>query len=406
MNNVLRPAADWELASFLSDASANNLSVEVIGGESKAAFGRPRAADAYVSTHVLRGIPYYDPSARLISVQSGCLIADIERELAANGQMLPFEPVDIGPVLGGEAGRSTIGGVIAANLPGSRRISAGSIRDHLAGGRAVSGSGRIFQSGGRVMRATTGLDLTRVLTGSWGTFATLFEVTLRVAPLPEATATAVVLKLSEEIAVEAMRAALAAPLHVTGTVHLEPPLAARLWDQDLRDQGEAVTAFRLECPAAFMPQRLERLQRVLRPYGAMHRLGDDQSLGFWGEMRSLSVFQDSSRPLWRISTRPSQTFELITGIRRYMPVDAALDWSGGLIWLQVPDSADAGATDIRRVLAAYGGHATLVRASPEVRTAVEVFQPMEPGTEIMTRRLKQVFDPAGILNPGRMYAGI
>jgi glycolate oxidase FAD binding subunit len=128
------------------------------------------------------------------------------------------------------------------------------------------------------------------------------------------------------------------------------------------------------------------------------------SLEFWQEIRMLTAMHGSTHPLWRISTAPKLGPAVVAAIGRYMAVEAVYDWSGGLIWLEVPTSADAGATDIRRVIALHGGHATLVRAEAEVRAAVDVFHPLDPGVERLTRRLKATFDPAGILNPGRMYA--
>jgi glycolate oxidase FAD binding subunit len=135
-------------------------------------------------------------------------------------------------------------------------------------------------------------------------------------------------------------------------------------------------------------------------------IGHDSSVAFWEELRVLSVLQNSPAPLWRISTTPRLGPKVVSDIRRYMNVEVMYDWSGGLIWLEVPPSSDAGATDIRRVLAVHGGHATLLRADPAVRAAVEVFHPLSPPVQRLTERLKAVFDPAGILNPGRMYSSV
>ncbi len=406
MTSVLRPAADWELASFLADATDSGTPVEIVGGHTKAKFGRPRQAAATISTHVLRGIRSFNPVERIITVQGGCLMADIEREVQGMGQMLGFEPIDIAGVYGEEPGHATIGGVIASNLAGSRRISGGGIGDCILGMRAVAGTGEVVQFGGSGRRGTDGLNLMRAIAGSWGTLAALVEVSLRLQPLPERTSTVVILGLSEEIAVEAMSGALATPYGVTGTVHLEPQIAARLWFDELRDQQQSVTALRLENTTESGPGRLDRLKDQLQAYGELHILDDDSSLSLWHELRLLSVLPHSEKPLWRISTLPSKAFEVVTGIRRYIKADAFYDWSGGLIWLEVPQSADAGATEIRRVIASTGGHATLVRAADDVKETIDVFEPMHAGVELMSKRLKQLFDPSGILNRGRMFADL
>lgn len=406
LSTIVRPAADWELARFLREASESHTPVEVIGGGSKREAGRPHQAASIVSTHVLRGIRLYEPSELVMSAQAGTLLADIEHELEQQGQMLAFEPLDLGPIFGASSGLSTIGGVFSTDFAGSRRIALGSGRDHLLGVHAVSGSGEIFRSGGRVLKNVTGYDLVRAVAGSWGTLATIVETTFKVLPLPEETATLVLVGLSNEIAVEAMCAAMGTPFEVSGAVHIESRLAARLWHNEFRSAGDAITAFRLENFSQFLPGRIAKLTEALKLYGDLHVAGDADSRAFWSELQQLSIMVGSEQPLWRISTLPNKGAEVVADIRRYMDVDAYFDWSGGLIWLSVPTAADAGATDIRRVLATHGGHATLVRADPSVRSSIDVFQPMDHGIERITRSLKQVFDPAGILNPGRMYVNV
>jgi glycolate oxidase FAD binding subunit len=135
-------------------------------------------------------------------------------------------------------------------------------------------------------------------------------------------------------------------------------------------------------------------------------LDNRESIEFWSELRRLSVMPFGPSLLWRISTKPTTAPKLVAAIKRYMPVKAFYDWSGGLIWLEVPASADAGTAEIRRVVAIHGGHATLIRAEPSVRASVDVFQPLSPAVERITLGLKEAFDPAGILNPGRMYANM
>jgi glycolate oxidase FAD binding subunit len=187
---------------------------------------------------------------------------------------------------------------------------------------------------------------------------------------------------------------------------LQQAAASRLWHSGLRSLGQSVTALRLENFAESVTYRTEKLKALLAPYGEIHVLDTASSLAFWDEMRQLTVLSGSSAPLWRISTAPRLGPKVVAGIARYMPVEAIYDWSGGLVWLEVPASADAGATDVRRVIALHGGHATLIRAEAPVRAAIDVFQPLEPGVERLTRRLKATFDPEGILNRGKMYASL
>jgi glycolate oxidase FAD binding subunit len=222
-------------------------------------------------------------------------------------------------------------------------------------------------------------------------------------PLPEQTGTLVLFGLEDEIAVEALCTAMGTPYEVSGAVHIQPALAARLWHASTRAQQKAVTAIRVENFSRSVAYRLGRLKDALKPYGDVHELDHTGSLAFWDELRQLSIMQASDAPLWRISTAPRSGPKVVAAITRYMDCHAFYDWSGGLVWAEVLPAADAGAADIRRVMAAHGGHATLIRAEPPVRASVEVFQPLEPDLAGITRGIKAVFDPAGILNPGRMY---
>jgi glycolate oxidase FAD binding subunit len=316
--------------------------------------------------------------------------------------MLAFEPCELAGVIGSDARLGTIGSVFAMNAAGARRIAAGAARDHLLGIRAVSGAGTLFKSGGRVMKNVTGYDLCKAVCGSWGTLAALTEVTFKVMPRPEATSTLVLLDLPDEIAVEVLCAAMGTPFEISGAAHLQLPLAVCLDHSGLRSQGKAITALRLETDAASVLYRRDKLAAILRPYGQVHDLDNDNSVAFWEELRNLAFFSQSAAQVWRISTAPSRGPKVVEAINSYMACNVFYDWSGGLVWAEVTPTADAGAADVRRVVATHGGHATLVRAEPAVRAAIDVFQPLEPGVLKLAAKLKQVFDPAGILNPGRM----
>lgn len=406
MQQLVRPATDRELANVLADASASRTPVEVMGAGSKRAIGRPTQAAMSLTTGSLAGISLFEPTELVISARAGTPLSRVEAELASHGQMLAFEPIDLGPVLGIEPGHTTIGAVLATNFSGARRVASGAVRDHALGIKAISGAGQSFKSGGRVMKNVTGVDLTRGLSGSWGTLAVLTEVTFKVMPIPEETGTLVLLGLPDSIAVEALCAAMGTPFEVSGAIHLQESLGARLWHAGMRTAQKAVTALRLENFSRSVTYRKQRLKETLKPYGDVHELDHASSLAFWDELRQLSVLQRSDAPVWRISTAPRAGPKVVAAISRYMPCGAFYDWSGGLIWVEVLPAADAGAADVRRVVAAHGGHATLIRAEPSVRAAVDVFQPLEPRLSHISRGIKSVMDPGGILNPGRMYADV
>lgn len=406
MKDALRPATDWELASMIAGFAARNQPVEIVGNATKARVGRPMQTAATITTQSMRAIRLYEPTELVMSAEAGAPLVLIEAELAARNQMLAFEPIDLGPATGGAVSQQTIGGVFAANLSGARRITAGAARDHLIGVKGVNGRAEVFKSGGRVMKNVTGYDVARGLAGSWGTLGVMTEVTFKVLPWPEAAATLVYPNLTDELAVELLTTAMGTPYEVSGAVHLTAGAARRLAVGTLAAAGTPLTAIRIENFVKSVVYRKERLKEVLKEFGEPIELDYEPTLQFWGELRRLSVVSDSATALWRISTAPRHGARLVGAIRRHMAAEAFYDWSGGLVWLEVPATADAGASDIRRAVAVHGGHATLIRADAATRAAVEVFQPQTPVLERITRQLKSAFDPQGTLNPGRMYASI
>jgi glycolate oxidase FAD binding subunit len=380
--------------------------IEVVGAGSKAGVGRPIEARLTLATRSLHGIVLYEPTEMVMAARSGTPLARVEAELKAQRQMLAFEPVELGVIGGTAPNNATIGGVFASNLSGARRISAGAARDHVLGVKAVTGVGEALRCGGRVMKNVAGYDLCRALSGSWGTLAVMTGVIFKVVPAPDEVTTLILLGLPDEIAVEVMCSAMGTSFEVSGAVHLQASLARRLRHEALSAQGEPITALRLENFAKSVAYRAGRLKELLKVYGEIHDLDDVNSRAFWAELRELSPLQRSQAPLWRISTAPRQGPNVYSAIARYMDARAYYDWAGGLLWIEVLSTADAGAADIRRVVAAHGGHATLIRAAPSVRSAVDVFQPLDPGLGKLSKKLKAAFDPSGILNKGRMYADL
>jgi glycolate oxidase FAD binding subunit len=404
VTDLLKPAADWELQSLVATCRERRLPIEVAGAGTKRSLGRPMQTAVTISTQSMRGISLYEPNELVMSARAGTPLSQVEATLAARGQMLAFEPIDLGPAIGNGAGGQTIGAVFAVNLSGARRVVAGAARDHLIGLTGVNGAGEMFKSGGRVMKNVTGYDVARGLTGSWGTLAFITEATFKVLPWPESQATLVFKGLPDDLAVEVMCAALGTPYEVSGAVHLTAVMAGRLESKSLNVLDKSLTLLRIENFSRSVAYRTDVLRKALSAFGVPAIIEQAESQALWAELRRLSVVTYSDSLLWRISTAPKTGPKIVAQIRRQMPAEAFYDWSGGLIWLETPVSADAGAADIRRAMAVHGGYATLVRAAPEIRAAVEVFHPLSPGVERLTRGLKAVFDPDGLLNPGRMYS--
>ena len=393
---TITPADEQDLAAAVADAAQRKTPLAIVGGGTRAGLGRPMQTAETLSTAGLTGVTLYEPAEMVISARAGTPLAEIEALLAENRQRLAFEPTDSRAVYG-TLGAPTIGAVAAANLSGPRRINQGAARDHLIGVRAVTGSGAAVKSGGRVMKNVTGLDLVKFLAGSHGTLAVLSEVTFKALPAPESEATLVIAGLSDERAVAAMAAALGSPFSVTGAAHAPAS-----------DSDPAHTYLRLEGFAASVADRAKRLADALRDFGAAAELDAATSHSLWLTILDLDgLAAPLSAPLWRVSVRPSEGPGIAAAARAAFPVRVLYDWGGGLVWILGGEGEeDAGAAVIRAAAGRVGGHATLVRAADSVRNAVEVFHPLSPPLMTLTRKLKATFDPAGILNPGRMYPGI
>ncbi|MGO4685287.1 FAD-binding protein [Hyphomicrobium sp. 2TAF46] len=405
MSELFRPAAEWELQSMIARLAREKRGIEVVGHGALRNTGRVASSDVVLTTSGLKGVTLYEPTELVMSARSGTPVFEIESILAARGQMLAFEPVDLGPATGAPGGALSIGGVFATNFSGPRRIAVGSARDNLLGVRAVNGRGELFKSGGRVMKNVAGIDVARGLTGSWGTLAVMTEVTFKVAPLPQTMQTLAFVGLPDDLAIEALGIAMATPLEISGAVHLPKNCAERLKVPKLKGIGQSLTLLRLETFSTSIDERKEKLKTALKVYGKPIELDPEETFGLWSEFRTLSVMPFSTdTSLWRISTLPTKAHEIVAAIQKFMHAVAFYDWSGALVWLEVPAAADAGAADVRRAVAVRGGHATLIRAEPEIRSTVDVFEPLKPEIERLTRGIKSAFDPSGLLNRGRMYA--
>jgi glycolate oxidase FAD binding subunit len=302
---------------------------------------------------------------------------------------------------------ASVGAVAAMNISGPRRIFRGAARDHLLGMRAVNGEGTAIKSGGRVMKNVTGVDLVRGLSGSWGTLAVFTELTFKVLPRAPESRTIIFLGLADEAATGVMSAAMGTPYEVSGTVHLHGALTARLSDREIAPAKTAVTALRLEGVPRSLAYRAEKLRRELAPFGDTYELDDQRSRDFWAGIRSLNFLSaDFERPLWRITAPPSKTALIVRALSAFFELNAAYEWSGGLLWLELPPSSDASVTEVRRVLAEFEADSMLMRAPRAVRSEIEVFHPLPFVKMKIVQALKRAFDPAGVLNPGRMYSGV
>ena len=396
----LLPSSIDELRDAVADAVAAEEPLEIVAGATKRGLGRPLQTPHLLDLSRLAGIRDYAPSELVLTAGAATPLAEIERALGEAGQMLAFEPPDWRQLLDSD-GAPTLGGALSCNLSGPRRIKAGAARDHFLGFCGVSGRGEIFKAGGKVVKNVTGYDLPKLMAGSYGTLAALEEVTVKVLPRPEDVATVLLTGVDPAAAVSLMAAALGSPHEVSGAAYFPGGYASEVSPQTV--------VLRIEGPTPSVVFRRGALQDELAA-GASYVLNRESSTALWraiGAASPLAHLKD--RAVWRVSVAPMRGGEVAEAVARQLDAEWFLDWVGGLVWLAVPQAGDGGAAAIRGAIRGPDGrgtgHATLVRGSQALRRAVAVFEPQPAPLAALSRRVKNAFDPAHILHPGRMVEG-
>jgi len=324
-----------------------------------------------------RGIVSYEPTELVITARAGTPIAAVEAALAERGQVLAFEPPRFNPAPGrsDDGARSsqttpggTLGGAVAAGLAGPGRARAGAVRDFVLGARIADGTGRILGFGGRVMKNVAGYDVSRLLAGSLGTLGAILEVSLKVLPAPAATAT-VRLAADETEALALMNRCSGQPLPITASCWYQGALHLRL------------------CGAAAAVRSAE---------AAVGGTSVDQPAPFWDSLRDQThPFFTGATRLWRLSLPSTAAAVALDGAQ-------LIEWGGAQRWWATAAEPER----VRGAARAAGGHATLFRGADAQERAAGVFQPLPAPLLALHRDLKRAFDPAGILNPGRLYPGL
>lgn len=403
MDAQVRPADESELVDAILGLVAAGTPAQVSGAGTKRGFGRPVNAAVTLRLDGLAGIEAYAPDELTLTCGAGTSLATVEAHLREHGQELAFEPPDLGPLYGAPPGAATIGGVLGCNLAGSRRVRAGGARDHFLGFRAVSGRGEAFKAGGHVVKNVSGYDLCKLLAGSFGTLAALSEVTVKVLPRAERTATLLLPGRTVPDAVRLLIAAWQSRLEPSGLCCVPADLAPLLPAGLPADAG-CVAAVRFEGPAESVRDRTDRTRDALG--GASQQLGEAESGAFWKAVTDAAPFAEAAavraaRPLWRLSLPPASA----AGVIQRLVARPGGSWllDGSMLWFAPAGDTSAG-NIVRAAAEGAGGAATLLRAPDSVRAAEGVFPRQGAGIERIAAEIRSAFDPEGVLNPGRMTA--
>ena len=339
-------------------AAARQVPLALCGSGSKAFLGNAGEGEPLdLAAHA--GIVAYAPGELVVTARAGTRLVDLETVLAANGQMLAFEPPHFG-------GNATLGGTIACGLSGPRRATAGAARDFVLGVRLVDGRGDVLRFGGEVIKNVAGYDVSRLMTGAFGTLGILLEISLRVVPRPRAETTRV-LELGPVEALQRVRDWSLRPLPISASAILDGRLHMRL--------SGAESAVR----------------------SAAAEIGGEAIDGdaFWRAVREHTLpFFDDPRTLWRLSVAPATP--IADGDEH-----ALIEWHGAQRWAK----SDEPPARFRARASAAGGHATRFRGRAN-GAADDAFHAPSAALKTLHRRLKAVFDPHGIFNRGRLFAGL
>lgn len=371
------PCREEDLADAIADATRDDTPLAIVGGGSKRHVGAETGARPLPMAG-FAGIVDYDPAELVLTVRPGTPLAEVQTLVAGRGQMLAFEPFDHGPIYGEAEGAATIGGIVAAGVSGSQRVSCGGARDHLLGFRAVSGRGETFVAGAKVVKNVTGYDLPKLAAGSWGRLFAMTELTLKVLPRPKVSETRVIAGLSGAEAIGAMAKAMGSQAEIAAAAHLPGT--------------RPLTAFRIQGFGPSVAARCTMLEALLN---GVITPDDAEAAAIWSDLRTLAPL-GQGRALWRANVRPSSGHAIVAALEP-LGAEWMFDWAGGLVWL----AFDGDAALVRAAAAGAGGHATLVRASAAMGVDVPTFHPPVPGLAALEERVRRAFDPAGIFETGR-----
>ena len=403
-SDIYKPNNEGDLQEIIKYCFKKNLPIEIIGRGTKSQIGKKLQCAKTLDMSNISGIIDYKPEELYITVKAGTPIKTIQDELKKNNQHLAFEPVNFSELFKKDSNEGTIGGTLSCNFSGSRRFKVGSARDHILGFKGYNGTGEKIKSGGTVVKNVTGYDLSKLITGSFGTLLVLSEITLKVLPLQTDTKTIIVSGLSLEHALGIMGSAISSSNDPSGTVFYPDSLRDNFVFNDLTHPG-SITAIRIEGSKISTEQRINNLIKDLSLIDKNITVLDSvQSEIFWEDTRSLKVFSKNQKNILRAVIPSSETTNLINRLKSFHP-NYFIDWGGSLIWLELDYLSSQKIDQIRNRILVADGYLTVIKSQESIKSSLEIFT-IDPIKFKISQNLKKSFDPKRIFNPGKMYTGI
>jgi glycolate oxidase FAD binding subunit len=397
---------------LVKDLYKKNSSIELTGTNSKNFIGNKTQAANKVSLSKLSGIIEYLPEELYIKVKACTPMKEIEEALDKNNQELAFEPLDFGYIKDGKTNKGTIGGYLSCNYAGSRRFKVGSVRDHVLGFRGINGKGDIIKSGGTVVKNVTGYDLSKLISGAFGTLVALTEITLKVLPKKQLSNT-IVIKVDDRKKIYDLFDKIASSSsEITGAVFLpdEPDDSMFIKNKETifkfndLDFTGSYLALRLEGDKVSINEKTKKITKELDLNKFKIAILDNyQSSPFWKKINNLELFQNTKNNLLRIVIEPANGSEMMSYLGNKFKY--YIDWCGSLFWVEVPPKKNNKVSEIKKKSIELGGYMTIVKTSEEYDYEETIFT-VEPVRLMISEKIKKSFDPKRIFNPGKMYRGI
>ena len=402
--DILKPNSEKDIQEIIKYCYKKDLPIEIIGAGSKNQIGKKLQCAKTLDMSNFSGIVEYKPEELYITVKAGTPIKKVRDELKKNNQHLAFEPINFSELFKKDSNEGTIGGTLSCNFSGSRRFKVGSARDHILGFKGYNGKGEKIKSGGTVVKNVTGYDLSKLVTGSFGTLLALSEITLKVLPLETDTKTIIISGLALEHSLGIMGSAISSPNDPSGVVFYPSNFRDNFVFNDLTHPG-SITAIRVEGTKTSTEQRINNLIENLSLIDKNITVLDSiQSEIFWEDTRSLKVFSKNKKNILRASIPASETINLISRLKTFHPT-YFIDWGGSLIWLELDYLSSQKIDQIRKRVIDTGGYLTVIKSAENVKSSSEIFT-IDPIKFKISQNIKKSFDPKRIFNPGKMYTGV
>ena len=411
-NNTYYPEDELQVSDVVKELYKKNLPTELIGTGTKNFIGNKIQSAKKLSLSKLSGIIEYLPQELYIKVKANTPLELVEKELEKNNQELAFEPIDFGFIESGKSNKGTIAGYLACNYAGSRRFKVGSVRDHILGFRGVNGKGDIIKSGGTVVKNVTGYDLSKLVSGSFGTLVALTEITLKVLPKKKLSNTITIHIEDKKLVNELFEKISSSSSEISGAVFIpeEPEDESYEYNKemvfkfnDLESKGSFL-ALRIEGDKISIDEKIKTLTDELRLDKLSSTILDvHQSTPFWKKINNLELFKATKNNLLRVVIPPSKGNKLMQYLgNKYKYY---IDWCGSLYWIEVQAKKNVKVGEIKRLTKEIGGYLTIIKRSNEFDYEETIFT-VDNTRLLISEKIKKSFDPKRIFNPGKMYRGI